>query len=191
MADLITRQTPPRRTGVWGASAPRCRHPGSIGATGGRAAGPTEFIVLIHGYMNGLNGIHGSVTLNRLMAAIYADDISWLRAKENIDCAFGFSFKNLYPNYSHFGLELWSHAFHGLPCVANQAVSPSAAPCRKSGRLRFALITIVVLAAIGGGVATMEGDSRIALLIGVAPLVLVALVCVCSPCVKDSDSHHH
>jgi len=126
-----------------------------------------------------------------MMAVIYVDDISWMPAKKNTDPAFGISFKNLYPNYSHFGLELWSHAFHGLPCVANLAVTPSAAPCRKSGRLRFAVITIVILAAIGAGVAAMEGDSRIALLIGVAPLVLVALVCVCSPCVKETDSHHH
>ena len=131
------------------------------------------------------------MTFNDLMAAIYGDDISWLSAERSTDSVSGFSFKNLYPNYSHFGLEVWSHVFHVLPCVANQAVSPSAAPCRKSGRLRFALIAIVVLAAIGGGVATMEGDSRIALLIGVAPLVLVALVCVCSPCVKDTDSQHH
>jgi len=141
--------------------------------------------------MNSVKGIRGPVTFNRLMAVIYGDDISWLSSKENTDFGSRFSFKNLYPNYSHLGLELWPDVFHGLPCVANLAVSPPAAPCRKSGRLRFAVIAIMALAAIGGGVAVMEGDSQIALLIGVAPLVLVALVCVCSPCVKDTDSHHH
>jgi hypothetical protein len=35
----------------------------------------------------------------------------------------------------------------------------------------------------------MEGDSRFALLIGVAPLFLVMLVCVCSPCVKNAEDH--
>jgi hypothetical protein len=101
------------------------------------------------------------------------------------------SFKNLYPNLSHFGLEVLSLAFHGGPCVANPAVTPSAVPCRKSARWRFIVAVAVVFAVIAVGVASMEGDSQIALLIGVAPFLLVALVCLCSPCVKQRDSDHH
>lgn len=75
--------------------------------------------------------------------------------------------------------------------MANPAVTPSAVPCRKSARWRLVLALTVILAVISGGVASMEGDSRVALLIGVAPLVLVALVCMCSPCVKNRESDHH
>lgn len=73
--------------------------------------------------------------------------------------------------------------------MALPAVNPDPArACRKSSKRRLVLLVVVALALIGGGVSLLEGDSRMALLIGVAPLLLVGLVCLCDPCCKGTDS---
>lgn len=74
--------------------------------------------------------------------------------------------------------------------VAHPVANPDpAAPCGKSPKRRFVLIVVLLMALIGGGITLLEGDSRIALLIGFAPLLLVGLVCLCDPCCKGR--HHH
>ncbi len=76
--------------------------------------------------------------------------------------------------------------------MALLVVNPDPAPpCRKPSKRRLVvLLLIVALALIGGGVSLLEGDSRIALLIGLGPLLLVALVCLCDPCGKDTESQN-
>lgn len=74
--------------------------------------------------------------------------------------------------------------------MAHPVANPNpAAPCGKHPKRRIAVIVAIILAAILGGVFLLEGDSRVAMLIGVAPLLLVALVCLCDPCCKGRDSH--
>lgn len=57
---------------------------------------------------------------------------------------------------------------------------------RQIPQRRFcAVIVALLLALIGAGITMLEGDSRIALLIGFAPLLLVSdSVCLCDPCCK-------
>jgi hypothetical protein len=50
---------------------------------------------------------------------------------------------------------------------------------------------VVVLAAVVGGISAMSGDARTGLLIGLGPLLLAGLVCFCSPCSRESDTHRH
>lgn len=64
-----------------------------------------------------------------------------------------------------------------------------APPCHKSPKRRLVLLVVLVLALIGGGVSLLKGESRVGLLIGVGPLLLVALVCLCDPCCKGKDHH--
>jgi hypothetical protein len=97
------------------------------------------------------------------------------------------SFKNLYPQSSHLGLERVDPSLQADPCVANTAVTPPPSTSRKVSQFRFGLVLLVTVFLLALGVFHMEGDSRFALLIGVAPLVLVMLVCVCSPCVKNAE----
>jgi len=47
---------------------------------------------------------------------------------------------------------------------------------------------VVAVALIAAGLSAMEGESLLTLLFGVVPLVLVALVCLCDPCGKRTDS---
>jgi len=86
---------------------------------------------------------------------------------------------------------LWLRsAFLYSEAVALPVANPDpAAPCGKSPKRRFVLIVVLLLALIGAGITMLEGDSRIALLIGFAPLLLVGLVCLCDPCCKGR--HHH
>jgi hypothetical protein len=79
----------------------------------------------------------------------------------------------------------------GVGALANPAVTPSAAPCRKATRWRVIAACVVVLAAVVGGISAMGGDSRTGLLIGLGPLLLAGLVCFCSPCSRESDTHRH
>jgi hypothetical protein len=79
--------------------------------------------------------------------------------------------------------------FQGDRALANPAVTPSAAPCRKVARWRVIAACVVVLAAVVGGISAMSGDARTGLLIGLGPLLLAGLVCFCSPCSRESDTH--
>jgi len=73
--------------------------------------------------------------------------------------------------------------------VVPPVVTPSSAdPCRKSSRKRVVLAVLLIIAALGGLVYTLEQESKIGLVIGLVPLVLVALVCLCDPCGKSTDS---
>jgi hypothetical protein len=80
--------------------------------------------------------------------------------------------------------------FQGVAALANPAVTPSAAPCRKATRWRVVAACVVVLAAVVGGISAMSGDARMGLLIGLGPLLLAGLVCFCSPCSRESDTPH-
>jgi hypothetical protein len=68
-------------------------------------------------------------------------------------------------------------------------VTPPPGSSRKVAHLRFGLVLLVTVLLLALGIFHMEGDSRFALLIGVAPLLLVMLVCVCSPCLKNAEEH--